>query len=86
VRSNIVTNFKIYWAGKNEGYAENRSAFVRINYVQEKIRIFLDRFGTHKEDPDRSCRQAGEKLPKIFIKSLVISQAGYTPIRFATPD
>ena len=85
VRSNVVTNFKIYWAGENQGYSEKRSAFVRINYVQKKYGFSLTDLRSIKKiriDPADSRGKAAE----VLIKRMVISQSGYSPIRFSTMD
>lgn len=85
VHSNVVTNFKIYWAGDNQVYSEKRSAFVRINYVQRKYGFSLTDLKSIKKiriDPADSRGKAAE----ILIRKMVISQSGYSPIRFTTID
>lgn len=81
VRSNIITNFKIYWAGENQIYTEKRSSFVRINHVQNKYTFSIPDLASIKKiriDPaDGRGRTA-----RILIKRLIIRQAGYAPIRF----
>ena len=82
IRSNIITNFKIYWAGENQIYSEKRSSFVRINHVQNKYAFSIPDLASIKKiriDPaDGRSRTA-----RILIKRLIIRQTGYAPIQFA---
>lgn len=85
VRSNISTNFKIYWAGENQEYSEKRISVVRINHVQSKYTFSLTDLRYIKKlriDPADSTN----KTARILIKSILIKQIGYIPIRFSTVD
>lgn len=79
IRSNVITNFKIYWAKSNEHFDESRSSRVRINYVQNRYHLSignLARIDKLRIDPADGNR----KTAKILIQSIVITQIGYNPI------
>jgi hypothetical protein len=83
IDSNITTNFKIYWAGKTEGYSENRSSAVRINRAKKKYTFSIGDLGSIEKlriDPADNLQKAA----RIVIKSILIKQNGYTPISFST--
>lgn len=79
IRSNIITNFKIYWAKSNELYDEKRSSHVRINYDQIKYRFPIgDLEGIEKLRIDPA--DGNRKTAKILIKKITISQVGFKQI------
>lgn len=81
VRSNATTNFKIYWAKSDQPYKEKLSSHVRINYAQNKYSFPLtDLKAVQKLRIDPA--DIRHKTAKISIKSIVIRQTGYAPIRF----
>lgn len=79
IRSNVITNFQIYWAKSNESYDENRSSHVRINHVQTRYSLPIGDLKWIEKlriDPTDGSR----KTAKILIKRISIGQVGFKPI------
>ena len=72
--------FKVYWAGKNQNYTEKRSSYIRTVKNKHSYRFNLTGLASIEK-----LRIDPVKRPsKVIIKNILITQAGYQPIRFST--
>lgn len=85
LQSNALTNFKVYWASHGQAYSENQVGAVRINPVQKQYHFLIGNLETiRKIRIDPSDSHPGRA--KVRIRSILIYQPGYAPIRFASHD
>ncbi len=82
IETNNDTKFQIYWAKSNREYGEMRSSTVQISNQKEIYYLYLSNLKSIQKlriDP-------ADKPSTIILKSILITQKGYTPIHFATPN
>ncbi len=81
ISTEVKTDFKIYWAGEGEDYAEKRMVRISIGPQKENFAFFLtDLRKAHKLRIDPF-----EKGGSVYFKSLRISQYGLPPIEMSEP-
>ncbi|MBW1956052.1 MAG: hypothetical protein JRI76_07895 [Deltaproteobacteria bacterium] len=85
LQCNALTNFKVYWAGHGQVYSEHQMGSIRINPVQKHYHFLIGNLETIRKiriDPSDSHQGRA----KVRIRSILIYQPGYVPIRFASQD
>lgn len=76
------TNLKIYWAGKGQVFHENRSEIAQVYKRKHEYGLYLDNL----KDIEKLRIDPVEMPAVVTIKSIIITQKGYKPIRFETRD
>ena len=77
-----ISWFKIYWAAPGKPFSEENMVRIRVHPEEEHYRFFatdLRKVARLRIDPHQYAGMA-------VIKKLVITQAGYSPLEFATKD